>query len=258
MSSIQFQRAPGMTGRGATGAQGMHAFKPMVRAVTPARARFEAKIDMELGKRQELVPVTLPSLNGWGQETTVEKPAPLPPKAPPVRIYDAFSAATPSMRAAAKARSERLARLSTPPAPPPRVAFDPPPIDAYRAPPIPNHLIETAVDLLDVKLKHQPISRGPVEIILRMVLRFYPTMTITDLKSARRTADVVRARQIAMYLCRTMTTRSLPDIGRRMGGRDHTTVLHGFRKIGALVQVDPALAAHINEIKALLPEAVAQ
>ena len=56
-----------------------------------------------------------------------------------------------------------------------------------------------------------------------------------DLLSSRRTANIVRPRQVAMYLCKTLTLRSLPEIGRRFGGRDHTTVLHAVRKISWLV-----------------------
>ncbi|HXJ59416.1 MAG TPA: helix-turn-helix domain-containing protein [Verrucomicrobiae bacterium] len=55
-----------------------------------------------------------------------------------------------------------------------------------------------------------------------------------DMLSARRTADVVRPRQIAMYLCKQLTLRSTPDIGRRFGDRDHTTVIHAVKKIELL------------------------
>jgi chromosomal replication initiation ATPase DnaA len=75
-----------------------------------------------------------------------------------------------------------------------------------------------------------------------------------DILSARRTAQVVRPRQIAMYLAKTLTLRSLPEIGRRFGGRDHTTVLHAVRKIGALVVRDAAMAQDIEIISSVLPK----
>jgi chromosomal replication initiator protein len=76
----------------------------------------------------------------------------------------------------------------------------------------------------------------------------------SDLLSARRTANVVRPRQIAMYLAKTLTLRSLPEIGRRFGGRDHTTVLHAVRKIESLIGNDTTLAAEIEVLKGQLQE----
>jgi chromosomal replication initiator protein len=75
-----------------------------------------------------------------------------------------------------------------------------------------------------------------------------------DLLSSRRTANVVRPRQVAMYLAKTLTLRSLPEIGRRFGGRDHTTVLHAVRKIENLVHTDAALAEEIELLKRQLQE----
>ena len=69
-----------------------------------------------------------------------------------------------------------------------------------------------------------------------------------DLLSERRTRAVARPRQAAMYLAKQMTTRSLPDIGRRFGGRDHTTVLHAVRRIEELKAGDAVLAADIETI----------
>jgi chromosomal replication initiator protein len=87
-----------------------------------------------------------------------------------------------------------------------------------------------------------------IEEIQRVVARRY-NVSRSDLLSSRRTANVVRPRQIAMYLAKTLTLRSLPEIGRRFGGRDHTTVLHAVRKIEGLVGNDGALAEEIETIK---------
>jgi chromosomal replication initiator protein len=65
---------------------------------------------------------------------------------------------------------------------------------------------------------------------------------------------VVRPRQVAMYLAKTLTLRSLPEIGRRFGGRDHTTVLHAVRKIEGLIGNDNALSDEIDLLKRQLQE----
>jgi chromosomal replication initiator protein len=75
-----------------------------------------------------------------------------------------------------------------------------------------------------------------------------------DLLSARRTRAIVRPRQIAMYLAKTMTPRSFPEIGKRFGGRDHTTVLHAVRKVEELAAADDALAQEIELLKRLIQE----
>ncbi len=69
-----------------------------------------------------------------------------------------------------------------------------------------------------------------------------------DLISQARTRAVARPRQAAMWLAKQLTTRSLPDIGRRFGGRDHTTVLHAVRRIEALRASDPRLAADLESL----------
>lgn len=74
-------------------------------------------------------------------------------------------------------------------------------------------------------------------------------ISLIDILSERRTASVVRPRQVAMYLAKCLTTRSLAEIGRHTGGRDHTTALHAVRKIEALVSTDSGLAADIAAIK---------
>ena len=77
-------------------------------------------------------------------------------------------------------------------------------------------------------------------------------MKQVDLLSQRRTRAVARPRQIAMYLCKTMTTRSYPDIGRRFGNRDHTTVLHAVRTIERLKAEDPVIAGDVETLTSKL------
>jgi chromosomal replication initiator protein len=69
-----------------------------------------------------------------------------------------------------------------------------------------------------------------------------------DLLCEKRTRAIARPRQIAMYLAKSLTTRSYPDIGRRFGGRDHTTVLHAVRRIEALKAEDPSIASDVEAI----------
>jgi len=96
-------------------------------------------------------------------------------------------------------------------------------------------------------------KRVKIEDIQRVVARQY-NVSRADLLSSRRTANVVRPRQVAMYLAKTLTLRSLPEIGRRFGGRDHTTVLHAVRKIENLVGNDSAFADEIEALKRQLQE----
>jgi chromosomal replication initiator protein len=102
-------------------------------------------------------------------------------------------------------------------------------------------------------IRPQEPKRVMIEDIQRMVARHY-NVSRSDLLSSRRTANVVRPRQIAMYLAKHLTLRSLPEIGRRFGGRDHTTVLHAVRKIETLVGNDTTLANEVELLKRMLQD----
>jgi chromosomal replication initiator protein len=102
-------------------------------------------------------------------------------------------------------------------------------------------------------IRPQEPKRVKIEDIQRVVARQY-NVSRSDLLSSRRTANVVRPRQVAMYLAKTLTLRSLPEIGRRFGGRDHTTVLHAVRKIEALVSKDNTLADEVELLKRQLQD----
>ncbi len=102
-------------------------------------------------------------------------------------------------------------------------------------------------------IRPQEPRRVKIEDIQRIVARQY-NVSRSDLLSSRRTANVVRPRQVAMYLAKTLTLRSLPEIGRRFGGRDHTTVLHAVRKIENLVSNDVTLADEVELLKRLLQD----
>jgi hypothetical protein len=98
-----------------------------------------------------------------------------------------------------------------------------------------------------------PIDAAPVDIrkIQNVVADHYGVSRL-DMISARRAADIVLPRQVAMYLAKTLTLRSLPEIGRRFGGRDHTTVLHAVRKYERLIAKDASIAATIYALTVAL------
>jgi chromosomal replication initiator protein len=90
-------------------------------------------------------------------------------------------------------------------------------------------------------------KRVTVDQIQKAVAEHYG-LKQADIISERRARVVARPRQAAMWIAKQITTRSLPDIGRRFGGRDHTTVLHAVRRIEALKQDDPVLARDLDTI----------
>ncbi|MDE2383432.1 MAG: chromosomal replication initiator protein DnaA [Alphaproteobacteria bacterium] len=87
-------------------------------------------------------------------------------------------------------------------------------------------------------------GRIKIEDILKVVSRHF-NVGRNDLLSARRAREVVMPRQIGMYLAKKLTARSLPEIGRRFGGRDHSTVLHAVRKIDEQMKGDEKLAREL-------------
>ncbi|MGO9170370.1 MAG: chromosomal replication initiator protein DnaA [Rhodomicrobium sp.] len=96
-------------------------------------------------------------------------------------------------------------------------------------------------------------KRVKIDDILRIVAKHYGVQR-GDLLSSRRNQSIVRPRQIGMYLAKTLTSRSLPEIGRRFGGRDHTTVLHAIRKIENLKQQDGTLKEELDSLSRMLKD----
>ncbi len=90
-----------------------------------------------------------------------------------------------------------------------------------------------------------------IEEVIRAVAKHYGLKT-GDLKSPKRAKPITRARQIAMYLCRELTSESFPEIGCRLGGRDHATVIHGVKKIAAQLEVDTELQSDIQTLGKVL------
>lgn len=96
-------------------------------------------------------------------------------------------------------------------------------------------------------------KRVRIEEIQRVVARHY-SLSKQDLLSPRRVRAIVKPRQIAMYLSKILTPRSLPEIGRRFGGRDHTTVLHAVRKIETCLAEDSSFVQELELLKRLIHE----
>ncbi len=90
-----------------------------------------------------------------------------------------------------------------------------------------------------------------IDEIIRKVSDHY-NLRMSDLLSARRARAVARPRQVAMYLSKMLTSRSLPDIGRRFGGRDHTTVIHAVKKIEELKKTDGQIAEDVELLRRML------
>ncbi len=90
-----------------------------------------------------------------------------------------------------------------------------------------------------------------VDEIQRKVSEYY-SIRMSDLLGPRRLRAIARPRQVAMYLAKTLTSRSLPEIGRHFGNRDHTTVMHGVRRIEELKAVDSQIAEDIEMLRRAL------
>jgi len=110
--------------------------------------------------------------------------------------------------------------------------------------------LESAQDVLHDLLRAND-RRVTIEEIQKRVAEHF-NIRLADMHSARRARAVARPRQVAMYLCKQLTPRSLPEIGRKFGGRDHTTVMHAVRKIEELLAADRALGEDIDLLKRML------
>ncbi|MBY0510013.1 MAG: chromosomal replication initiator protein DnaA, partial [Rhodospirillaceae bacterium] len=110
--------------------------------------------------------------------------------------------------------------------------------------------LEAAQDLLQDLLRAHDRRLTMEEIQKRVAEHF--KIRISDMSSARRSRAVARPRQVAMYLSKQLTSRSLPEIGRAFGGRDHTTVMHAVRKVEELVKLDTAFAEDVELLTRML------
>jgi chromosomal replication initiator protein len=113
----------------------------------------------------------------------------------------------------------------------------------------PVTLESTQEVLHDILKAHD--RRLTIEEIQKRVAEHYD-IRMTDMSSARRARAVARPRQVAMYLAKQLTSRSLPEIGRKFGNRDHTTVMHAVSRISELMQTDASFAEDVELLRRML------
>lgn len=127
-------------------------------------------------------------------------------------------------------------------------AHDEPPADGR--PPIPPRAIDTRAVrrwLAERRLKLQPSFAA----IAKLAAKYFG-LRVAELQSQSRRRDIVQARGIAIYLGRQLTSKSLDQLGKHFGGRDHTTVLHSYRSIEARLRTDPATRRAVSDISRFL------
>jgi hypothetical protein len=150
----------------------------------------------------------------------------------------------------------RLARLGVHAPEPPRIAERP--IVRSYAPvksragmrPVPHNFLWSRMwfwDLVNPRKVTEAQYAPPVRRIIDVVAKHYG-VSATDIVSARRTADVVLPRQVAIYIARTHTPLSTPQIGRALGGRDHTTIGHAVKRIRFYMERSPELRSIIDKL----------
>ncbi len=170
-------------------------------------------------------------------------------------LHDPYANATPSQLKYALARSARLGKIAAAAPSPPQT--DPPkePVFTHGEwmarqfeihPLQKSHWFSVEEDLGSID-----IVRPKIDEIQRVVCNFYE-INKSEMISVQRNAYLVRARHVAMYLSKKLTLRSLPEIGRRFGGRDHTTVLSALRRIESLLKHDEKLQVQVRHLSEIL------
>jgi len=115
---------------------------------------------------------------------------------------------------------------------------------------------ETLAEVLATLRQTQEKRSISIAAVQKVVAQHFG-VSVVDMRSARRTASVVVPRQVAMCLAKRLTLRSLPEIGRRFGGRDHTTVLHAVRKFDGLEREQPGVAVLLADLAARIEQEAA-
>jgi hypothetical protein len=127
---------------------------------------------------------------------------------------------------------------------------EPTPRPVVVLPPIPNEVMAEAAAIVF------PNWVNAIKRIQHAVCAEY-NITMMELCSQRRSKEIVRPRQIAMYLCKKLTDRSFPEIGRRFGGRDHSTAISAIRRVESLCAADEEFRLRVETVAAGIGEPVA-
>jgi chromosomal replication initiator protein len=121
-----------------------------------------------------------------------------------------------------------------------------------------NRKLDALIHMLTAPGEGQPVARHLLAADIRRVVAMHFGVTEHEIDRPGRSARLVRIRQIACYLCRAHTSRSLPEIGRLFGRRHHGTILHGIRRITALRPIDPSLDRDLSDLETRLAELLAR
>lgn len=113
--------------------------------------------------------------------------------------------------------------------------------------------LEKALEALDEYTNNMLYTDNSINKIMSVVANYFK-LTVEDLKGKKRSKEIANARMIAMYLCRTLTDETYPRIGLEFGGRDHSTVIHGFEKISEDIKNNGELEKMIGELKIKMSE----
>ena len=107
--------------------------------------------------------------------------------------------------------------------------------------------IALAKNAMEAVIRENTIAAVTPASIIDQVSRYY-NISIEDIKSDKRNTDIVTSRQMAMYIIRKMTDLSLPDIGKEMGGKNHTTVLYSIKRLEEAMKQDPKVSKIVAEL----------
>ena len=113
--------------------------------------------------------------------------------------------------------------------------------------------LERALEALDEYTNNMLYTDNSINKIMSVVANYFK-LTVDDLKGKKRSKEIANARMIAMYLCRTLTDETYPRIGLEFGGRDHSTVIHGYEKINEDIKNNGELEKIIGDLKIKMSE----